>query len=334
MSGSTGERVGGGRLCLVRPATDGLQDGNGTTAERWSELLRGLGWRVEQTERWSGDEVDVLVALHARKSHGSILRFHRAFPDKTLVVCGTGTDLYTDVESGDGDEVRESLGLADRIVVLQRLALDQLPAHLRERARVIHQSVPRPNKQYTKPDDRFQVVLLANVRPVKDPLTAARAATLLPADSRVRIVHAGGTIDEGLESELTAIASECAAYERRGPLPRDAALDLLGSSHLCLSTSRHEGGANVLSEALAYDVPIVCTSIPGSLGMLEETYPGKFPVGDAQALADLLVRVETDDAFRTDLVEACRERAWLTDPRTEHESWRRLFEELRDDPTS
>jgi len=313
---------------IVRPAASVPQDGNATTAERWRGLFDDLGFEVFLEESWDGRPCDVLIGMHARKSHASIVRFHRAHPAVPLIVCGTGTDLYTDVMPGEKDEVRESLGLAARIVVLQRLAVDQLPPELRERARVIYQSVSRSLTPVEKPTERFQVAFPANVRPVKDPLTAARAAALLPEDSRIVVVHAGSAIDDGLTGELEHAAAECPGFEMLGPLPHGEALALIRSSHLLLSTSRHEGGANVLSEALAEDVPIVTTHIPGALGMLGETYPGTFPVGDAEALAALLVRAESDAAFYDELRDACRDQAWLTDPRTEKECWGRLLDEV------
>ncbi len=64
---------------------------------------------------------------------------------------------------------------------------------------------------------------------------------------------------------------------------------------------RGEGGANVLSEALAASVPILATRIPGSVGILGPEYPGYFPVGDTEALAALLWRAETDRDFRAAL---------------------------------
>jgi putative glycosyltransferase (TIGR04348 family) len=310
---------------LIYPETETL-GGNRVTAQRWSRILRGLSWQVFQGPSWDGRPCDALVALHARKSHDSIVRFARAHPDRPLIVAGAGTDLYTDV--ADAGEVRESLGLATRIVLLQPLAIERLAPEQRDKARVIYQSVRRPRARAAAREDVFEVALLANVRPVKDPLCAVRAARLLPAASRVRILHLGAVIDEGLARELEAAARDVPGYVWLGARPRVEAIALLARSRIALSTSRHEGGANALSEALACDVPVIATRIPGALGILGEDYPGTFPVGDAAALAELLARAETDVAFLERLRAACRARRWLTDPATEVESWRRLLDEL------
>ena len=53
-----------------------------------------------------------------------------------------------------------------------------------------------------------------------------------------------------------------------------------------------EGGANVVSEAIAVGVPVVGVAHPGSVGLLGEDYPGYFPVGDTEGLAALLRRTK------------------------------------------
>jgi glycosyltransferase involved in cell wall biosynthesis len=74
-------------------------------------------------------------------------------------------------------------------------------------------------------------------------------------------------------------------------------LRVLARSHLLVLSSLSEGGANAISEALAMQVPILASCIPGSIGLLREAYPGYFPVQDTAALAHLMYRAETDTAF-------------------------------------
>ena len=91
--------------------------------------------------------------------------------------------------------------------------------------------------------------------------------------------------------------------------PRGGRVVLIGGTPLgyrfvswnFVSSSRHEGGANAVSEALALGVPVLATAIPGSIGLLGEELPGLYPVGDARRLADLLLRAETDPAFLASL---------------------------------
>ncbi|HED64893.1 MAG TPA: TIGR04348 family glycosyltransferase [Planctomycetes bacterium] len=313
---------------MVRPETPGPEDGNRTTANRWGKILSSLGARVRQMQEWDGDGADLLIALHAVKSHASVRRFHDAHPGAPIVLCGTGTDLYLPRDDEDEALAHESLELATRIVVLQPLAVEALPPGHRHKARVILQSFPRSRRGTPKPSDVFLVVLLANVRPVKDPLLAVDACELLPATSRIHVIHAGSPIDGELAALLQERARSNPRFETRGGLPHGEALDLLASSHLLLSTSRQEGGANVLSEALASGVPVVATSIPGSLGILGGGYPALFPPGDAPALANLLVRCEEDSDFYGELLLRCDRLSEQLDPQRELDSWASLLEEL------
>lgn len=315
-----------GTIAIVNPVPQ-LRGGNRVTALRWAWIFRKLGWKVFQEESWSGRPCDMLVALHARRSNSSVVRFRRAHPDLPLVVAATGTDVYSDV--ADTGEARESFGLATRIVVLQPLSVEKLPEETRARARVVYQSVTPPRQRPAKLSDAFEVCTIAHLRPIKDPLRPALAARLLPASSRIRIVHLGGLIDEFMKGELDREVRENARFRWLGNRSRTEALEVLGRARLFVSSSRHEGGSNAVSEALAVGVPILATRIPGSLGLLGDDYPGTFAVEDTQGLADLMLRAENDADFYSELEKACRARAYLTDPAQELESWRELLEELR-----
>jgi len=315
-----------GTIGIVNPVPQ-LRGGNRVTALRWAWVFRKLGWKVFQEESWSGRACDVLVALHGRRSNSSVVRFKRAHPDRPLIVAATGTDVYSDVP--DTGEARESFGLATRIVVLQPLSVEKLPEETRTRARVVYQSVTQPRKARAKARDAFEVCTIAHLRPIKDPLRPALAARLLPGSSRIRILHLGGLIDEFMQKELDKEVRENPRFRWLGDRPRSEVLEMLARSRLFVSSSRHEGGANAVSEALALGVPILATRIPGTLGLLGDDYPGAFAVEDTQALADLMLRAETDAGFYATLEKACRARAHLTDPAQEIESWREILKELK-----
>jgi putative glycosyltransferase (TIGR04348 family) len=314
-----------GTIGLINPAPQ-IRGGNRVTALRWASVFRKLEWRVFQEESWSGRKCDVLVALHGRRSNSSVVRFKREHPELPLIVAATGTDVYSDV--ADTGEARESFGLASRIVVLQPLSVEKLPEETRSRARVIYQSVTVPRRRPARARDAFEVCTIAHLRPVKDPLRPALAARLLPSSSKIRVLHLGGLIDEFMKGELDKEVRENARYRWLGDRPRREVLETLARARLFVSSSRHEGGANAVSEALALGIPILSTHIPGTLGLLGEDYPGTFAVEDTQGLADLMLRAETDAAFYATLEKACRAHAYLTDPAQEIESWRELLSEL------
>ncbi|MFZ9163515.1 MAG: TIGR04348 family glycosyltransferase, partial [Polynucleobacter sp.] len=63
------------RIEIVTPAPPGSLHGNRVTAKRWQGFLRQLGYRVPITESWSKKDADLLIALHAYRSHASIDAF-------------------------------------------------------------------------------------------------------------------------------------------------------------------------------------------------------------------------------------------------------------------
>ncbi|MEW6071019.1 MAG: selenoneine biosynthesis selenosugar synthase SenB [Planctomycetota bacterium] len=314
------------RVLILNPHPRGQRGGNRTTALRWARILRRLGARVRVEQRWSGQPADLLVALNGWRSGESILRFRAAHPELPIVVAITGTDLYTG--EPDPAALARAFAASTRLVVLQELALEALAPPYRAKAVVIHQSVrPLPDPPAPR-DDAFECCVVANLRPVKDPLLAARAARRLPARSRIRIVGIGETLDAALGAEL---ARERAANPRflwLGALPRLATLRRIAAARLLVSTSRAEGGAGVVSEALAHGVPVLATDVPGARGMLPAGYPGLFPVGDEGTLARLLARAEEDASFLAALAALCRSRAWITAPAREEAAWGALLAEI------
>lgn len=315
---------------LVTPAPRGALTGNRVTAERWAALLGELGHRPLVAGEWRGEPCDLLVALHARRSYPSVARYRDARPRGPLVVALTGTDLYGDL--GTSTEAARALEWADRLVALQDNALEALAPAWRRKARVVLQSVRLPPRLPPPPeavgDGGFVVCQLAHLRPVKDPFRVACAARLLPASSRLRVVHAGRALDPGMADEARAEEAANPRYRWLGPLPRHAGLALLAASRLLVLSSRTEGGANVISEAIVTGTPVLASGIPGSTGLLGEGYPGLFAVGDTGALARLLERAESDAGFLRELAARCAERVGLFDPAREREAWRSLLAEL------
>jgi putative glycosyltransferase (TIGR04348 family) len=314
-------------ICLVTPAPAGSRAGNRVTALRWARILRRLGRRIIVRQEYAGEPCDLLVALHALRSFPSIERYRLDQPEAPLVLALTGTDLYGSIHTHA--EARLALELATRLIVLQPLGLEELPGEVRGKARVIYQSVVAPRVTVASRADRFEVCVLGHLRQVKDPFRTALAARLLPPASRLQIVHVGAALDDDMAGQARAEAAVNPRYRWLGELPRWKALRVLARCRLLVLTSEMEGGANVVSEALAVSVPVVSSRIAGSVGLLGEAYPGYFPVGDTDALARLLWRAETDANFYRTLCEWCVRLRSLVDPDRERQSWEQLLRELK-----
>jgi putative glycosyltransferase (TIGR04348 family) len=314
------------RALVVTPAPAGSRKGNRITALRWAWVLRELGHRVRLRETYAGEGCDLLVALHAGKSADSVARFRDERPTCPLVVALTGTDLYDDIRNNPA--ARRSLELADRLIVLQPLAVEELPIRLRGKARVIYQSVRAPHVHATPRRSSFDVCVMGHLRPVKDPFRTALAARLLPDGSRIRVVHLGGALTPEMETQAREEERANPRYRWLGEVPRRRALRLLARCRLLALTSRLEGGANVVGEAVTVGVPVVSSRIAGSVGLLGEDYLGYFPFGDTEALAGLLLRAESEPAFLEDLKRRCLALRPLFEPAEERRRWQELVKEL------
>jgi len=225
----------------------------------------------------------------------------------------------------------------DRAIPVNENAVVDVPAH---RAREydllqvaalfqqVFQSVAVPARRPPKVEDAFQVCAMAHLRAVKDPLLPARAVRLLPESSRIRLVLLGGSLDDSLRADAEREQRENPRFRWLGERPRSEALEVLARSHIFVSSSRHEGGSNVISEAIALGLPILATAVPGSLGLLGDAHPGLYPVGDAPKLAELLLRAESDPRYLASLERHSLALAGLTDPARERESWRALLAEV------
>jgi putative glycosyltransferase (TIGR04348 family) len=313
------------KIRIVTPAPPGSRFGNRVTAHRWARLLRRLGHRVAIAEQYGGEPCDALIALHARRSAAAIRRFHRLNPERLLILALTGTDVYGDIHTSA--VARQSLQLASRIVVLQPGALEEVPRRLRPKCRVIIQSSSPPVGAVTNRVRTFDVVVLAHLRPVKDPFLTEMATRDLPASSRIAVLHYGGARDARMAARARRASAANARYEWRGEVPRWQALRALARSRVLVLTSKLEGGANVVTEAIAASVPVISARMGGSTGLLGNDYPGYFPVGDHAALCRLLLRAESDRRFYAGLEARVRKLPHLVRPKREEDAWRALLAE-------
>jgi putative glycosyltransferase (TIGR04348 family) len=313
---------------IITPAPLRFNNGNKITAVRWLRILRQLGHTVILEQSYNGKWCDMLIALHARRSYPSIRRFHEAHPTLPLIVVLTGTDLYRDIRNHRN--AQRSLEWATRIVVLQSMALTELPTRLHPKTRVIYQSAaPAGSKRSMWNSREFKVSLIGHLRKEKDPLRTAMAVRQLGTESRIAVVHLGRALDDKLKQRAVFESERNPRYHWMGELSHQRTRKILAESHLAVITSRIEGSSNVLSEAIASSVPVIASRISGLIGTLGKDYPGYFPVGDTRKLAALLIKAETDRCFYLALRDECARLKSLVAPAREVRAWKSLLSEVR-----
>jgi putative glycosyltransferase (TIGR04348 family) len=326
------------QIVIVSPALANANNGNQQTARRWQILLQSapasLGqadatpFKVRIVNQWPdgplADRDDCMLALHARRSAPSIAHWaqHRG---KALAVVLTGTDLYRDINTDI--QAQTSLQLAQRLVLLQELGTQALPAPLRARSTVIFQStsarMPLP-----KPKRFFKALMVGHLREEKSPDTLFSAARLLTSQDAIHIDHIGAPLDAALAVQAQDTARDCPHYRWLGGLAHESTRKHIQRAHLLVHASRMEGGAHVVMEAVRCGTPVLASRIPGNIGMLGSDYAGYFDWGHADQLVALLKRSHTDAAFYAHLQTQCALRAPLFAPETEREKLHQLVNDL------
>jgi putative glycosyltransferase (TIGR04348 family) len=335
------------RIGIVTPAPAGSRYGNRLTALRWTRILRRLSHRVSILQAYDGKPYDLLIALHARKSHRSIIDFRRHNPEAPIIVALTGTDLYRDIQTSH--LAQQSLQIATRIIVLQPKASEELRPDLRDKTRVIYQSVESmevpsdPNRRAVttarksvrsqRSSGSFDICVIGHLRAVKDPFRVAMAARLLPPSSRIRVLQVGGAMTAAMAARASKEKGVNQRYEWLGEQPQSRVRSILKTSQLCVISSRMEGGANVLSEAIVAAVPILASRIDGNVGILGTDYPGYVGVGDTKQLAQLLTCAETCPKYLAELKVWEKDLTHLFDPAREEKAWADLVRETFDGVT-
>ena len=287
------------------------------TALRWQGFLGELGYSVEVTESWSGGDAGVLIALHAYRSHQSIVQFKKKYPSRPIALILTGTDLYRDMQNHS--EVLQSMEMADQLIVLQSSALDSIPPSLRYKAQVIYQSVEIDLPDPVAKED-FLVSVIGHLREEKDPFCIARSLPLLPSDSKINVQHLGQAMNSQMEDLARNFNATLDRYQWIGEVSHADALRMLSQSRLMIISSLMEGGAHVVSEAIALGIPVIASDIPGNRGLLGEDYPAYYPKGDERVLANLLYHSETILSFYASLQKHISLRKKLIKPAREKQS--------------
>jgi putative glycosyltransferase (TIGR04348 family) len=311
---------------LVTPAPRGSLAGNRASANRWAAILRRLGHRVRVSTDYQGQAADMMVALHAWRSADAIARYASTYPHRPLVVVLTGTDAYRYIHS-HRETTLASLEAADRIVGLHPLVGNALPERLRDRLRVIVQSA-RPLERRKPARRSFRVCFAGHLREEKDPLRPALAVRDLPPDSRIRVDAYGRAHSEDWASAARQETRINPRYRWHGEISHSELRRIYSRSHLLVLPSLMEGGANVISEAVMARLPVVASDIEGSVGLLGEDYPGYYPVQDAGALRERLLRAEADRGYYAALVEACAARRSLFNPQQEQAGWQGVLADV------
>lgn len=309
-------------IIMITPASPGSKAGNRATAERWQTLLEQAGHAVTVVTAYHGEPCDLFIALHAWRSHEAVSLFRKTWPSKPLVVALTGTDIYRHQHEYP-EQTLYSMQAADVLIGLHANVGDDIPEGFRDKLVTLFQSADQPAgvaRKAASQSPYFDVCVIGHLRDEKDSLRASFAARLLPANSHIRVSCAGMAHNEHWESLAKQELTENPRFRWLGELEKTDIARLMANSQLMVMSSVMEGGANVVSEACRAGLPVIASDISGNIGLLGEGYAGYYPVGDTQALANMLERAESDVGFLEQLREQVGQLARRFTPEKERES--------------
>lgn len=302
-------------VLIVSPYAAAANNGNTRTAARWAGLLSPIHRVIVRTPQDPLEDADVLVALHARRSHAALRAWRAQDPRRPCVLVLTGTDLYRDVPDRDASAL-ESLALADELLVLQERGIQALPVAHRSKATVIYQSATAL-PPCTKSSRQLRALFVGHLRDEKDPFTFMRAAAALSDRVDISFALAGGLREAEIEATMAPLRRQAPNVRLLGALSHGLTRQRIRRAHVLVVPSRMEGGANVIVEAVVSGTPVLASDCDGNVGMLGADYPGYFPVGGDAALARLLVRCRDEPPFLAILQARCLARAPLFSPQAE-----------------
>ena len=132
--------------------------------------------------------------------------------------------------------------------------------------------------------------MVGHLREEKNPRMLWRTVRQIAPDAGILIEHIGNALDATLAHEAEATAAACPHYRWLQGRTHSDTLRRIQRAHLLVHTSRSEGGAIVISEALCSGTPVLATRIDGNTGLLGTDYAGLVEPDDADALARQLLQ--------------------------------------------
>ena len=166
------------------------------------------------------------------------------------------------------------------------------------------------------------MLMVGHLRDEKNPQMLWRAVRRIPPDAGILIEHIGHALDAALAEQARATVLACPHYHWLEGVSHSATLRKIQRAHLLVHTSRSEGGAIVITEALRSGTPVLATRIDGNVGLLGEDYEGLIEPDDDAALAARWLECRADQRQARAGVLArwqaqCARRATLFDPALE-----------------
>jgi len=258
------------RVAIVSHALNQPSRGNYATVQRWRRHAAGVDLLLVPPDpgRHFDPVPDVFHGYHAL--HGGVVaRALARRHARPLVISLGGTDLLALLEKSPG---HEEIGGVLRDADVVTGAFDEFGVLLRGIVRhyvtvprgveVVGAPSPKP------PDGSLSVLLPSGLREVKDPLLAiAMARTLHRRGLPVTLRIVGPVLSDSYAARVHAAAAGF-DFISIGEVEHERMDEAYRASDVVWNTSRAEGGANALLEALAAGCAVFARDVIGNREML------------------------------------------------------------------
>ena len=170
-----------------------------------------------------------------------------------------------------------------------------------------YNDTPADLSEFDIPKGAFVVGCVANIRPRKGIEVLVEAFGRLPPELPIYLLLVGNMDSASLDRAIAASPNRQrirkAGYQRKAP----AIIAAYAVS--VLPTLRREGLPKTVIEAMVYGVPPIVTTAGGSPELVADGESGLVvQPGDAQALAEAILKLHRDEALRTRMGQCARER--------------------------
>jgi L-malate glycosyltransferase len=260
--------------------------------------------------------------------------------DVPHVACVVGNDVKKYVFSPEKTATCKSgLDNADRVVFLSHdlMAWADALTPVRDKARIIHNSVEIPAASWTEPAQvgTFNLGCAAIFKHAKGLPYLLKALATLGQTGAVTLSLAGEARPE--EQPLCETLLDRTGVRDRvtfsGVIPHDGMNDWLAGLDAFVLPSVSEGCPNVLMEAMAMGLPCVATRVGAAEALIDDGVSGLLvPWGDTAALAQTLARLRADPGLAASLGREARKRMADFSPAREKAQWGRVMREVVDFP--
>jgi len=174
-------------------------------------------------------------------------------------------------------------------------------------------------------NEGITVTMVAAFRKQKDQQTLIRAFSLLPVNFRLQLVGDGDIELIERNKDLTRrynLSTRVVFMGMRTDIPA-----ILHSSDIIVLSSHYEGLSLSSLEGMMSGRPFVASDVEG-LHEIVDGYGLLFPHGDAQALADIILKLSEDKVFATLIAQKCQERARQFDINVMAEKYMNVYREV------